>query len=158
MKKTTLDIQGHTITMLEDNFLSLTDISKRFSDRPETRIQNWIRSRNTIELLGLWESLHNEKFNHIEFDVIRNKTGLNSFAIGHMESYNETLIHYQMSKEERFNELEKAANRQLEILYKMNQLPDNLLESPNLPKWLWSTLMYNAPMNKTAILGWIGLR
>lgn len=54
MKKTTLDIQGHMITMLEDNFLSLTDISKRFSDRPETRIQNWIRSRNTIELLGLW--------------------------------------------------------------------------------------------------------
>lgn len=51
-----------------------------------------------------------------------------------MESYNETLIHYQMSKEERFNELEKAANRQLETLYKMNQLPDNLLESPNLPK------------------------
>lgn len=277
MKKVTLAIQGHHITMLEDNFLSLTDISKKFSDRPEILIQNWLRNRNTVELMGLWETMHNARFNHIEFEVIRNKTGLNAFAmsvsdwvgstqaigiratpgryggtyahrdlaleycswlspafrlymnqefqrlkaqenpewevrrslakvnyelhagairkhivpamkgsprvaaitalteeadmlnlaifgitaaqwrsenpelvakgmnirdtadiyqllvLANMESYNETLIHYQMSKEERFYELEKAAHRQLEALYNMNQLPVGLVQSPNLP-------------------------
>lgn len=276
MAKSKIDVQGHSITMSEDDFFSMTDISKRFGNRPEILIQNWVRSRNTIELLGLWETLYNDNFNHIEFDVIRNSTGLNSFGLsisdwvartnaigirakagryggtfahkdialeycswlspafriyvnkefqrlkglenpewnlrrslakvnyvlqtdaiqtqivpvmkgrtrpssitalteeadmlnlaifgltakqwrtGHpdlvakgmnmrdtadlyqllvlanMESYNETLIHYQMTKEERFQELQKAAARQLDVLYTKNKLSVHLLESPNL--------------------------
>ena len=54
--------------MSEDEFFSMTDISKRFGSRPEILIQNWVRSRNTIELLGLWETLYNESYNHIEFE------------------------------------------------------------------------------------------
>lgn len=261
--------------MSEDDFFSLTDIAKRFG-RPDLLIQNWVRNRNTIELLGLWETLYNEDFNPFEFEGIRTSTGLNSFAISvsdwvvrtraigirakagryggtfahkdlalefcswlspafriyvnkefqrlkgvenpewnmrrslakvnyvlqteaiqtqivpamqgkprpsaitaltaeadmlnlaifgktakqwrtehadlvaksmnirdtadlyqllvlaNMESYNETLIHYQMSKEERFQELQKAATRQLEVLYTKNSLSLHLLESPNL--------------------------
>ena len=46
-----------------------------------------------------------------------------------MEAYNETLIHYQMGKEDRFYEIEKAAARQLETLYRLNELPAALTES-----------------------------
>lgn len=55
-------------------------------------------------------------------------------VLANMESYDETLIHYQMSKEERFQELQKAAARQLEVLYNKNKLSLRLLESPNLPE------------------------
>lgn len=65
----------------DDDFFSLTDMAKRSSDRPEIIIQNWLRGRSTIEFLGLWEQLHNTHFNHIEFDVIKNQTGVNSFGM-----------------------------------------------------------------------------
>ena len=52
----------------EADFFSMTNISKRFGNRPEILIENWVRSRNTIELLGLWETLYNENYNHIEFE------------------------------------------------------------------------------------------
>ena len=44
-------------------------------------ISDWLRNRNTIEFLGIWEELHNPNFNYIEFDAIKSKAGLNSFNI-----------------------------------------------------------------------------
>ena len=44
-------------------------------------IRNWLRSRNTVEFLGLWERLNNPRFNPVEFDGIRIQTGLNSFVL-----------------------------------------------------------------------------
>lgn len=275
MKKSKLDVQGTLITILENDFISMTDIARKFGERTDLIIANWLRTRATIDFLGTWEIINNPNFNPFNFEGIRNQAGTGGFAItasdwsaatnaigirskpgryggtyahteiafeflsylspsfklyfiqefqrlkslenpewdvrrsiakvnyalhsdaikkhiipvmkgkpraaaiialaeeadminlavfgitaaqwrtenpafvakgmnirddadiyqllvlANMESYNETLIHYQMGKEERFYELEKAAARQLETLYKMNQLPPNLLESPN---------------------------
>ena len=53
-----------------NEYISLTDIARyRNSDDPRFAIQNWMRNRNTIEFLGLWESLHNPSFNRVQFDT-----------------------------------------------------------------------------------------
>ena len=65
-----------------DDFLSLTDIAKiKDSDNPRYIIQNWLRNRNTIEFLGVWETLYNPDFNRVEFDAFRSQAGLNSFVM-----------------------------------------------------------------------------
>ena len=65
-----------------DDFISLTDIAKlKDSDNPRYIIQNWLRNRNTIEFLGVWESLYNPSFNRVEFDAFRSQAGLNSFVM-----------------------------------------------------------------------------
>lgn len=66
----------------QDDFISLTDIAKlKDSDNPRYIIQNWLRNRNTIEFLGVWESLYNPEFNRVEFDAFRSQAGLNSFVM-----------------------------------------------------------------------------
>lgn len=84
-KNKTINVKGTEITIFqseETDYISLTDIA-RFKDleRTETIIQNWLRNRNTIELLGFWEQLYNPDFKHIEFDVFRKQAGLNSFTL-----------------------------------------------------------------------------
>ena len=65
-----------------DDFISLTDIAKlKDSDNPRYIIQNWLRNRNTIEFLGVWESLYDPSFNRVEFDAFRSQAGLNSFVM-----------------------------------------------------------------------------
>ena len=73
-----------------DDFISLTDSAKlKDSDNPRYIIQNWLRNRNTIEFLGVWESLYNPSFNRVEFDAFRHQaerlTKLNAIAISQME-------------------------------------------------------------------------
>ncbi|TWJ19004.1 KilA-N domain-containing protein [Geobacter argillaceus] len=66
----------------EEDFISLTDIARyKDSERTDYIIQNWLRNRNTIEFLGIWEQLNNPDFNPIEFDGIRKQAGLNSFIL-----------------------------------------------------------------------------
>jgi len=83
--KTTLEVQGTAITVLNqasDEFISLTDIAKhKEPDRSDHVIQNWMRNRNTIEFLGIWERLHNINFKPLEFEGFKNKAGLNSFVL-----------------------------------------------------------------------------
>lgn len=66
----------------DEDYISITDIA-RYKDRERTDyiIHNWLRNRNTIEFLGIWEHLNNPGFNPIEFDRFRNKSGLNSFIL-----------------------------------------------------------------------------
>ena len=65
-----------------DDYISLTDIARiKDSDNPRYIIQNWMRNRNTIEFLGVWESLYNPDFNRVEFDAFRTQAGLNSFVM-----------------------------------------------------------------------------
>lgn len=60
----------------ENEFISLTDIAKyRNEDDPRFVIQNWMRNRNTIEFLGVWETLHNPDFNRVQFDTVKNEAG-----------------------------------------------------------------------------------
>jgi hypothetical protein len=66
----------------ENEFISLTDIAKyRNSDDPRFVIQNWMRNRNTIEFLGLWEELHNPNFNRVQFEAVRSEAGYNRFVM-----------------------------------------------------------------------------
>ena len=77
MKNLKMDVQGKEIAVIaqnNDDYISLTDIA-RYKDpaRTDYIIQNWIRSRTTIEYLGIWEQLNNPDFNSIEFDGFRRK-------------------------------------------------------------------------------------
>ncbi len=72
-----------TVTSIKDeDYISLTDIARyKDSERTDYIIMNWLRNRNTIEFLGIWEHLNNPDFNPIEFDGIRKQAGLNSFIL-----------------------------------------------------------------------------
>jgi hypothetical protein len=84
-KKNTIEVQGTAITVLNqagDEYISLTDIAKhKEPDRSDHVIQNWMRNRNTIEFLGIWERLHNVNFKPLEFEGFKNRAGLNSFVL-----------------------------------------------------------------------------
>jgi hypothetical protein len=84
-KEYKLEVRGNVITILkvgEDDYISLTDIARyKDSEHTDTIIQNWMRNRNTVELLGLWETIHNPKFKPLEFEGFRNQAGLNSFVL-----------------------------------------------------------------------------
>jgi hypothetical protein len=89
-KKKKIAVQGIETIWLEvdqGDFISLTDIA-RHKDllHTDTIIQNWMRNRNTIELLGLWETINNPNFKPLEFEGFRKQAGLNSFAITQMKS------------------------------------------------------------------------
>lgn len=85
MKKETIHAKGFDIniytTDFENEYISLTDIARYKSDEPKDVIKNWLRLKDTIEFLGLWEQLHNENFKGIEFDSFRNEAGRNSFTM-----------------------------------------------------------------------------
>ena len=59
----------------------MTDIAKYKSDDPAAVIQNWMRNRDVIEFLGLWETLHNSDFKPLEFEGFRNQAGANAFTM-----------------------------------------------------------------------------
>lgn len=65
----------------ENEFISLTDIARYKSDDPAAVIQNWMRNRDVIEFLGLWERLHNPDFNLLEFEGFRKQAGANAFTM-----------------------------------------------------------------------------
>ena len=65
----------------ENEYISLTDIARYKSDDPTAVIQNWMRSRDVIEFLGLWEILHNPNFKHLEFEGFKNQSGANAFTM-----------------------------------------------------------------------------
>ncbi|NPA09372.1 MAG: KilA-N domain-containing protein [Chlorobi bacterium] len=84
-KSTKMAVKGTEITVIknvEQDYISLTDIAKhKNSDRTDDLIRNWIRNRNTIEFLGIWEQLNNYNFKPVEFDGFRKQAGLNSFTL-----------------------------------------------------------------------------
>lgn len=65
----------------QNEFISLTDIAKYRSDDPNATICNWMRNRDTLEFLGLWETLHNPDFKPLEFEGFRKEAGLNAFTL-----------------------------------------------------------------------------
>ena len=86
VKSDTLHVKGIDVGIYTEDYrneyISLTDIARfRNSDDPRFAIQNWMRNRNTIEFLGLWESLHNPSFNRVQFDTFRTEAGLNRFVM-----------------------------------------------------------------------------
>ncbi len=85
VKKETIDAKGFAIQIYTEDFkndyISLTDIARYKSDEPFIVINNWLRSKDNIQFLGLWESMHNPDFKPIEFDRFRNEAGSNVFTL-----------------------------------------------------------------------------
>ena len=83
--KETIRAKGLDIAIYTENFrdeyLSLTDIARYKSDEPSDVIKNWMRNKDTVEFLGLWESLHNSEFKGVEFDGFKNQAGSNTFTL-----------------------------------------------------------------------------
>jgi hypothetical protein len=79
-KNQTINVQGSEITVINSeqaDYISLTDIA-RYKDATNTDdiIKNWLRNRNTIELLGFWELMYNPNFKPVEFDGFKKQAGL----------------------------------------------------------------------------------
>ena len=86
IKKEVLHAKGIDISIYTEDYhneyISLTDIAQyRNEDDPRFVIQNWMRNRNTVEFLGVWESLHNPEFNRVQFEAVKSEAGLNRFVM-----------------------------------------------------------------------------
>ena len=84
IKKETIHAAGIDIgiytTDFKNEFISLTDIARYRSIDPRITIHNWLRGRDVVEFLGLWEILHNPDFKRIEFDTFKEEAGTNVFV------------------------------------------------------------------------------
>ncbi len=85
MKSEKIDVKGTEVTIFQKeqkDYLSLTDIARyKNPHEPKDVVKNWMRSKNTIEFLGLWEVLNNPDFKGVEFDTFKNEAGYNSFTL-----------------------------------------------------------------------------
>ena len=104
-------------TIDQGDFICLTDIAKsRNPKHPDDLIRNWLRNRNTLELLGIWEQLHNPDFNPVEFDGIRKQAGLNSFTLTPKQWIASTQAIGLSSRAGRLRLLNQTAIRQMRLL------------------------------------------
>ena len=88
-----IKVQGSDISVLtleERDYISLTDIARYKSDDPASVIGNWMRNRNTIEYLGIWETLYNPLFKLLEFEEFKKEAGLNAFTLSPQKWINTT--------------------------------------------------------------------
>jgi hypothetical protein len=153
-KKSTIEVQGAAITILsqkEQDYICLTDIARyKNSERSDDLVRNWLRNRNTVEFLGVWERLNNPAFNSVEFDGIRMQAGLNSFAltpkqwiektgaigiVSHTGRYGGTFAHKDIAFEfaswisvefrlyliKEFQRLKEDENRRLSLAWNLNR-------------------------------------
>ena len=85
MKNQKIAVKGTEIVIYskkDDDYISLTDIARyKNPNEPKDVVKNWLRSRSTIEFIGLWEKIHNPKFKGVEFDSFLFQAGSNSFVL-----------------------------------------------------------------------------
>jgi hypothetical protein len=83
--RSVIEVQGASVAVISrdhQDFICLTDIAKfKNPEHSDDVVRNWLRSRSTVEFLGVWERLNNPDFKPVEFDGIRIQTGLNSFVL-----------------------------------------------------------------------------
>lgn len=90
--KRSIEVQGARVTAMTEggtDFISLTDMLR--AKDGEFFISDWLRNRNTVEFLGIWETVHNPAFNHGEFAIIRSQSGLNSYKLSVKEWVEKTV-------------------------------------------------------------------
>ncbi|MFA5234903.1 MAG: KilA-N domain-containing protein [Sulfurimonas sp.] len=78
--KNKLIVQEQEISIIKDDYISLTDMVKNI-ENGLVLIEKWLRNKNTIEFLGIWEEIYNSDFNSPEFEGIKNEAGLNRFSL-----------------------------------------------------------------------------
>ncbi len=102
--------------VLDQDYICLTDIARyKNPDASDDLIRNWLRNRNTIELLGIWEQINNPVFKSVEFDGFRKHAGLNRF--------NALFIEQGLPQAERLARLNRIAIQQMRILADDNRIP-----------------------------------
>jgi hypothetical protein len=77
-----INVKGTEISIMkvkDEDFISLTDMLK--AKDGDFFISDWLRNRNTVEFLGIWEKIHNPDFNYGEFATIKSQSGLNNYKI-----------------------------------------------------------------------------
>jgi hypothetical protein len=75
MNSTNITVKGRQINLIlhknDNDYISLTDMAKfKNSDDPRYVIQNWMKTRFTVDFMGIWEQIHNPNFNRVEFDTV----------------------------------------------------------------------------------------
>jgi hypothetical protein len=114
-KKNEIIVKGVSIKTMTINgvdYICITDIAKQKNDiDPNGVVANWMRNRNTIEYLGLWETLHNANFNPLEFEGFRKEAGLNAFTLSPTRWIDTT-----NAKGERLVKLNRIAIQQMQVL------------------------------------------
>ncbi len=78
------------ISLNDTDYISLTDIAKHKTDDSSAVIGNWMRNRNTLEFLGIWETLYNTNFKPLEFEGFKKEAGLNAFTMSPLKWINST--------------------------------------------------------------------
>ena len=82
VKNKTINVKGTEITIVEQHkqdYISLTDMVNGFGD--DILIYSWMRNRNTLEFIGIWEQMNNPDFKGLEFETFKSQAGLNSFHL-----------------------------------------------------------------------------
>ena len=139
MKQNKLIVQNLNVsfkTIDNKDFISLTDIARsKNPDEPKDVVKNWLRSKSTIEFLGLWETINNENFKGVEFDSFKKEAGANSFTLSptkwienattvqlvvlaNLENLNSEYIKQNIQSDDRLIRLNKVAIEQLNLLIK----------------------------------------
>jgi len=135
-KSKTITVLNEEIRVTKENYISLTDMLK--SKDGSFFIADWLRNRNTIEYLGIWERVHNLDFNYGEFTIIKSQSGLNSYKISVKEWVAKTnaiglqaktgryggtyahLIQRKLKSPERLSILNQTAIQQMRLLTESN--------------------------------------
>jgi hypothetical protein len=106
LQKVSLQAGDFAVSVLhygnDDDYISLTDIAKYKSDDPNDVIKNWLRSKDTIQFLGLWEKLNNPDFKPVEFDGFSKQAGSNAFTLAPQKWINTTQAKGLISKSGRY--------------------------------------------------------
>lgn len=121
-KKSEILVRDVTIRTMKVNgidYICITDIARqKNADEPKDVVKNWMRQKNTLEYLGLWEKLHNPSFKGVEFDPLLSEAGSNSFtmSLSNMENINAVLINDGIPQGERLVKLNQIAIQQMRVL------------------------------------------
>jgi len=111
------DTEITIISIQEKDYISLTDIAKaKNPGDPNGVIANWLRNRNTIEFLGIWEYLYNPNFKPLEFEGFMNEALEQLVVLSNMESINALLIRQELPQSERLVQLNNVAITQMRSL------------------------------------------
>ena len=122
-KQKEIIVKDTTIRSFSQNgwdYICITDIARqKNTEDPNAVVGNWMRNRNTIEYLGIWEALNNPNFNPLEFEGFRNQAGLNAFTLSPsrwIEATNAVFINEGLPQGERLQKLNQIAIQQMTVL------------------------------------------
>ena len=121
---TVKDVNIRTMTVNGIDYICITDIARQKNEtEPKDVVKNWMRQKNTLEYLGLWERLHNPHFKGVEFDPLLAEAGSNAFTtinelicLSNMENINAVLINDGVPQGERLVKLNQIAIQQMRVL------------------------------------------